>query len=1038
MKIKVGRKHLSVALSLPLLLSSLGGSFANAAAIPSTVTPASPPSWGYFVDNYKTNTSSNTTVPNAAIGTLSEFLKLWTPGDKVTDAVYYWKNGTKLNPAVLDANMQYVANIAATRTADQATAAYLDDRRNQTYSVTEGLGSLTDVYRNITNTYTSINGVAADATTKKYDDGNGSNAAGDENSELGKMVTLIGTLRGTYASGNPSKNFYQYPRPWRQLGEQVIVPTLVPAKSSTPASDGGFPSGHTNASYLAALSLAYAVPERFQELLTRASELGNNRIISGMHSPLDVMGGRVLATSLAAATLADPANQAIKQAAYDNAHANLLTQTGTAVDRFSDHSKNKTDYTERLTYGFSQINPTTNPMVVPKGAEVLLETRLPYLDNTQRRWVLATTGLPSGYPLLDDAEGWGRLNLFAAADGYGAFVNDVTVTMDTNKGGFHALDRWRNDISGTGKLTKEGTGTLKLQGNNTYSGGTQINKGTLEGDSKTAFGSGDVTNNGGTVVENVYGKMTIGGTYTQSDNGTFELNLNGKDDLLEIKGALNANGKLRLNFTGNYVPNGVVTIITHGKDQRYGQFSSVETAGLPSEYKVKVIYNSDSIQLAVTHDATTPSSGTPQTSGGATGEKGAGSNPETKHEMSPSGQNVDHVVVESDWLSKAISALNGKDASKQSITIAVTGNGDVAKVDLPMSVLADSKQTIPQSVISIQKDDGTAYHLPTSVIDTAKVAQTLGTDAKNVQISVTIQKVTGTVAEQISQKAIHNGVSLLGGSKAQVFEFSITASSGGKTVEINNFGNTYVTRNLIINQSTDPSTATAILYNPATGEMTFVPAVFQIVGGKTQVMIKNRSNSIYTVVQSSKSFDDLKSHWSKADVGLMASKLLVKGRTDSQFAPDETIKRAEFTSLLVRALGLNGNATAAFTDVNGKDWFAGSVGEAAKAGLISGFEDGSFHPNANISREQMAIMLSKAMDLAGKSYSVNGKQTELLGKFTDSSSISSWAQTAVAQVTGAGLVEGQTDNTFVAEANATRAEAVVMLKRFLQYAGFIN
>ncbi|WP_412056245.1 autotransporter-associated beta strand repeat-containing protein, partial [Bacillus inaquosorum] len=99
--------------------------------------------------------------------------------------------------------------------------------------------------------------------------------------------------------------------------------------------------------------------------------------------------------------------------------------------------------------------------------------------------------------VLDDPEGWGRLNLFSAADGYGAFAKDVTVNMDSSKGGFHALDRWRNDISGTGKLTKKGTGTLKLEGNNTYSGGIRIDQGTLEGDSKTAFGRGDVSNNGG-------------------------------------------------------------------------------------------------------------------------------------------------------------------------------------------------------------------------------------------------------------------------------------------------------------------------------------------------------------------------------------------------------------------------------------------------------------------------------------------------------------------------------------------------------------
>ena len=51
-------------------------------------------------------------------------------------------------------------------------------------------------------------------------------------------------------------------------------------------------------------------------------------------------------------------------------------------------------------------------MRVPKGAEVLLETRFPYLNADQRRWILYSTGLPSGYVFLDDAEGWGRLNLY--------------------------------------------------------------------------------------------------------------------------------------------------------------------------------------------------------------------------------------------------------------------------------------------------------------------------------------------------------------------------------------------------------------------------------------------------------------------------------------------------------------------------------------------------------------------------------------------------------------------------------------------------
>lgn len=587
---KLLKKSLPVLLLSLLLVNPIGESMASAAALPTNVTPVEP-SWGYFVDHYKTSTKENASVDsNAAIGVLSGYNELWTPGET-------WDTGAKINSKVLDANIQKVIDITSKRTSSQAEAAYLDDRRNQSYSIIDGLGTLADVYRTQAGATTTLNDVAADATTKKYDD-EGTNA-GDPKSSLGSIVSLVNTLRGSYSSANPSKGFYKYPRPFRWSDEVSILPTLVPAKNSDPGSDGGFPSGHTNAAYLTAFAMAYAVPERYQELLTRASELGNNRIVAGMHSPLDVMGGRVMATALAAAILNDPDNSSLKADAYRDARTKLLTQTGTTVDKYSDYTANKQIFTQRLTYDFPQVHDTGKAMTVPKGAEVLLETRLPYLDSTQRRWVLATTGLPSGYPVLDDAEGWGRLNLFAAADGYGAFVNDVTVTMDSSKGGFHAADRWRNDISGGGKLTKQGTGSLELAGNNTYSGGTQLDQGTLVGNSATAFGSGQVTNNGGTLQKMYSGELTIAGNFKQSTKGTLELNVGGGNGPLRIKEAASYGGKLRVNFTDKNVSDKRITIITSGKREPKSVFSSVETTGLSGKYQVHVIYNAHSVQLQV-------------------------------------------------------------------------------------------------------------------------------------------------------------------------------------------------------------------------------------------------------------------------------------------------------------------------------------------------------------------------------------------------------------------------------------------------------
>jgi autotransporter-associated beta strand protein len=172
-------------------------------------------------------------------------------------------------------------------------------------------------------------------------------------------------------------------------------------------------------------------------------------------------------------------------------------------------------------------------MVVPQGAEVLLETRQPYLTADQRREVLRTTALPSGHPLIDGPELWGRLNLFAAADGYGAFDADVTVVMDGSAGGFSAADSWKNDISGPGSLVKQGSGTLTLTGENSYRGGTVITGGTLAASSAGALGSGPV-------------RVGAAGTLavTQEPTDPIQIQQGRQNDSVEVGATLEVTGTL--------------------------------------------------------------------------------------------------------------------------------------------------------------------------------------------------------------------------------------------------------------------------------------------------------------------------------------------------------------------------------------------------------------------------------------------------------------------------------------------------------------
>ncbi|KAJ3130789.1 hypothetical protein HK100_007479 [Physocladia obscura] len=517
-------------ISLPAAPTGLG--FVDTAPTP-TVLP--------FVDYAYTNVRNDAchvnVSTNAGVRLLVKYLDIWTPSTEIVDAgvtlpadgscpavvASNWTgipgdptDGHVVNQAVHEYNIQLAINTTTGETAADILAAYLDNNRQKGYSVTDGFGPLTDIWRNLTEANTTITSIAANAnTTAQSDGGNNLGVAGTANPEFGTVVTFLNSISNIGASTEPPKRFYKYARPFRWSSKVIVPSVLVPAESTTPSTDGGFPSGHAAEGHRDALGMAYLVPQRFQELFSRAAELGFDRILAGMHSPLDVMGGARHGIAVAAANIYADNNANATAAAVNQSqtvlsavasaagYSSLLTfahSATVATDRFADRVANKALYKYRLTYGFPRLNLTDVTPAVPKAAEVLLETRLPYLTADQRRVVLKSTAIEYGYPLLDDDEGWGRLNYFDAADGYGSFDGDVTVTLDASQGGFSAADSWNNDISGAGLLTKLGSGALTLTGTNSYSGGTIVQAGSLIAESQTALGTGAVYVSGGSLV----------------------------------------------------------------------------------------------------------------------------------------------------------------------------------------------------------------------------------------------------------------------------------------------------------------------------------------------------------------------------------------------------------------------------------------------------------------------------------------------------------------------------------------------------------
>ena len=229
-----------------------------------------------------------------------------------------------------------------------------------------------------------------------------------------------------------------------------------PTTDFTPSQS--FPSGHTARAYNLGINLAALLPELGTELITRASEGGNNRIVLGMHYTLDVIGSRIAASADATTLWSDdefrenellPAHEELEDYIASRCEADGLGDTvaacvkATGANAGEGYTNSYTDsistnepvtdrasairvYTQRMTYGFDRTSAAGQAPKVPEGASNLLLTVFPDLTDAQRTQVLAATEIDSGYPLDATSKGWARVNLAAV------FSSKVTVDSNGN------------------------------------------------------------------------------------------------------------------------------------------------------------------------------------------------------------------------------------------------------------------------------------------------------------------------------------------------------------------------------------------------------------------------------------------------------------------------------------------------------------------------------------------------------------------------------------------------------------------------------
>lgn len=293
-------------------------------------------------------------------------------------------------------------------------------------------------------------------------------------------------------------------------------------------------------------------------------------------------------------------------------------------------------------------------------------------------------------------------------------------------------------------------------------------------------------------------------------------------------------------------------------------------------------------------------------------------------------------------------------------------------------------------------------------------------------VSIGVNKVT--VDNELLEKMTDAQKELLGNGKT-LFNFdAVVTDKEGKASTVSSFGENKVTAKLKydLKSNEDPDNIT-ILYLADDGTVKNMQGKYDSATGL--VSFETNHFSKYMIKNLILKFSDIAaSFWGKKPVESMASKGVVNGKPDGSYDPNGFVTRAEFAKMVVIAAGIyNENDTCSFKDVSKKDWYYSYVGSAVKAGIVTGYTDGTFKPNEKISRQNMAVMISRALKEQPP------KNTEQFLNFADNSKIGGYAKSAVATVVRDEIMNGKSNNMLDPQGNATRAEAAAVIYRYFNY-----
>jgi hypothetical protein len=388
----------------------------------------------------------------------------------------------------------------------------------------------------------------------------------------------------------------------------------------------------------------------------------------------------------------------------------------------------------------------------------------------------------------------------------------------------------------------------------------------------------------------------------------------------------------------------------------------------------------------------------------------------------PTGNEVTTVITDTN-VATLVNQITA-DNNTLEINLEDVANGQVAKAQLPASLFTEALKKNPNAIIVIKTKDG-SYRIPASQINVAQAAEKLGVAVKDVKFNVYINAVNAPASNKLKLAS-------------KVIDYTLEAVAGTKKETISTFS-TYVDRTVNGATAFNTNNSVAVKFN-ADGTVSSIPTLFK----DKEATIKSLTNSTYAIVENNLTFPDVdnKKSWAENYIETLANKLIIQGKTDGKFAPGEEMTRAQFTVLLVKALGLpGGKYEQKFKDVKEADWFNlnGELAAAIKTGIIQGKPDGRFAPNEKITRTQAAIMLNRAMKLDFLKYDMAKlDNTKKVTDFKDTVKLDAEAKASIEAIYQAGIISGKPDGTFDPKGNTRRDQMAKMLAEFLISAKLMN